>query len=63
MGVCLSGDTPAGSWVVGRPLLNAANETHALFFQQNDYTSGRSAMEAIIPALHMLTANKYSVFD
>ncbi|MDU7286668.1 MAG: hypothetical protein E7L40_03480 [Corynebacterium kroppenstedtii] len=52
MGVCLSEDSPAGAWAVGRPMLNAVNEAHALFFGQDDYTTGWSAMEALIPALH-----------
>ena len=52
MGVCLSEDFPAGAWAVGRPMINAVNEAHALFFGQDDYTTGWSAMEALIPALH-----------
>ena len=60
MGVCLSEEAPDGAWVVGRPLLNAVNETHALFFSQGDYMTGRSVMESLSPTLHTLLSNKRS---
>lgn len=61
MGVCLSEDAPVGAWVVGRSMLNAVNEAHALFFGQDDYTTGRSAMEALIPTLHTWLPNLSSI--